>query len=112
MWTLSVRHLAASAPDTPLVICGVSLGGNVLLKWLGEQGTTPTADWFASSGGECSIRSRRGIAISGTWILALLYKDFLATLLPKAERKLEQFPGAFDAAAARRAKPFGSSIAR
>jgi predicted alpha/beta-fold hydrolase len=33
-----VRRLIAAAESVPLVICGVSLGGNVLLKWLGEQG--------------------------------------------------------------------------
>jgi predicted alpha/beta-fold hydrolase len=33
-----VRTLAAREPRTPLYAVGVSLGGNVLLKWLGEQG--------------------------------------------------------------------------
>jgi predicted alpha/beta-fold hydrolase len=33
-----VRRLIAEAPDRPLIVAGVSLGGNVLLKWLGEQG--------------------------------------------------------------------------
>ncbi|MBV1871931.1 MAG: alpha/beta fold hydrolase [Gammaproteobacteria bacterium] len=28
-------------PDTPLAILGISLGGNVLLKWLGQQTKTP-----------------------------------------------------------------------
>ncbi|MBM3906911.1 MAG: alpha/beta fold hydrolase [Gemmatimonadetes bacterium] len=32
-----VRRLAASTPGIRLSIAGVSLGGNVLLKWLGEQ---------------------------------------------------------------------------
>jgi predicted alpha/beta-fold hydrolase len=33
-----VRILKSRFPDTPLAIIGYSLGGNVLLKWLGEQG--------------------------------------------------------------------------
>lgn len=33
-----VRRLTASTPDFRLCLAGVSLGGNVLLKWLGEQG--------------------------------------------------------------------------
>ncbi|MEX2180595.1 MAG: alpha/beta fold hydrolase [Gemmatimonadaceae bacterium] len=33
-----IRRLAAERPGTPLLCAGVSLGANVLLKWLGEQG--------------------------------------------------------------------------
>jgi len=33
-----VDRLAAAAPGVPLAVCGVSLGGNVLLKYLGERG--------------------------------------------------------------------------
>lgn len=35
---LVVRTLAAREPDAPLYAIGFSLGGNVLLKWLGEAG--------------------------------------------------------------------------
>jgi predicted alpha/beta-fold hydrolase len=35
---LVVQTLAAREPGTPLYAVGVSLGGNVLLKWLGEKG--------------------------------------------------------------------------
>jgi uncharacterized protein len=37
---LVVRTLAAREPDAPLYAVGFSLGGNVLLKWLGERGTS------------------------------------------------------------------------
>ena len=37
-----VRTLRESEPDTPIAIVGYSLGGNVLLKWLGERGDTAT----------------------------------------------------------------------
>jgi predicted alpha/beta-fold hydrolase len=33
-----IQHLHARAPHTPLIALGFSLGGNVLLKWLGESG--------------------------------------------------------------------------
>lgn len=33
------RRLVAEHPQSPLLAAGVSLGGNVLLKWLGEQGS-------------------------------------------------------------------------
>ncbi len=32
-----VRHILEKHPGRPLVVIGFSLGGNVLLKWLGEQ---------------------------------------------------------------------------
>jgi predicted alpha/beta-fold hydrolase len=32
-----LRSVAARHPSSPLLACGVSLGANVLLKWLGEQ---------------------------------------------------------------------------
>ena len=34
-----IRRLAAECPGRPILCTGVSLGGNVLLKWLGEQGS-------------------------------------------------------------------------
>lgn len=35
-----VQHLFARHPQQPLAVIGFSLGGNVLLKWLGEAGNT------------------------------------------------------------------------
>jgi len=33
-----IQHLKTQHPDTPLAVVGYSIGGNMLLKWLGEQG--------------------------------------------------------------------------
>jgi hypothetical protein len=33
-----IRHIGESSPGKPVAVVGYSLGGNVLLKWLGEQG--------------------------------------------------------------------------
>ena len=86
---------------------GVSLGGNVLLKWLGERGAAAAA------------RVRRAAAVSAPLDLAaaadaldrglnrLLYtRMFLDTLKPKSLAKLERFPGLYDAARLRRARTF------
>ena len=51
-----VRVLDAREPDTPKAAVGYSLGGNVLLKWLGE------------SGPRCSLRT--GVAVSVPFQLA------------------------------------------
>lgn len=37
-----VEFVAAACPGSSIVIAGFSLGGNILLKWLGEQGGTST----------------------------------------------------------------------
>ena len=91
----------------PVHAVGVSLGGNVLLKWLGER-----AD--AARG-----LVRRAAAVSAPVDLAasgraldrglnrLVYtRMFLATLKPKSIAKLEAFPGIYDAARVRSARSF------
>lgn len=37
-----IRHIEKSSPGKPIAVVGYSLGGNVLLKWLGEQGNKAT----------------------------------------------------------------------
>ena len=90
-----------------LFAAGVSLGGNALLKWLGEQGE------------EAKKIVRRAAAVSAPVDLAaaglaldrglnrLLYtRHFLSTLKPKSLAKLEVFPGIYDGASLRAARSF------
>jgi predicted alpha/beta-fold hydrolase len=92
--------------QAPFVV-GISLGGNALLKWLGERGN------------EARGLVRRAAAVSAPIDLAaaggaldrglnrLLYtRHFLSTLKPKSLAKLERFPGIYDAAAVRAARCF------
>jgi predicted alpha/beta-fold hydrolase len=92
---------------SPIYAVGVSLGGNVLLKWLGERGAG------------AAERVPRAAAISAPLDLAaaanaldrgvnrLLYtRMFLGTLKPKSLAKLERFPGLYDDARLRRARTF------
>jgi hypothetical protein len=86
---------------------GISLGGNALLKWLGERGE------------EARALVRRAAAVSAPIDLAaagraldrglnrLLYtRHFLSTLKPKSLAKLEPFPGLYDAGTVRAARSF------
>jgi uncharacterized protein len=86
---------------------GISLGGNALLKWLGERGD------------EARALLRRAAAVSAPIDLAaagraldrglnrLLYtRHFLSTLRPKSLAKLDRFPGLYDAAKLRAARRF------
>ena len=84
--------LAARDPDAPLLAVGVSLGGNVLLKWLGERsGKTPVAAAAALStpydlsASARHLESPRGRVYVGS---------FLATLRRKAIDAAGRFPEA------------------
>ena len=90
-----------------LYCVGVSLGGNVLLKWLGERGEAALAI------------VRRAVAVSAPIDIAaagealdrglnrLLYtRLFLSTLKPKSLAKLEIFPGLYDGARVRAVRTF------
>ena len=74
---------------------GVSLGGNALLRWLGES--QHQAEMVDAA---CAISAPLDLAGGGAALSSganLLYtRIFLETLKPKCLLKLEQFPGLFD----------------
>lgn len=73
---------------------GVSLGGNVLLRFLGES--QHAAEFVDAA---CAISTPLDLAASGTALghgINMIYtRNFLQTLKPKCLQKLEQFPGLF-----------------
>ncbi|MCC6318179.1 MAG: alpha/beta hydrolase [Gemmatimonadaceae bacterium] len=97
-----VSRLRAERPDAPLVLAGVSLGGNVLLKWLGEQGTALTGVVAAATAVSVPFDLARSCAhIDAT--ASFYSRRFLATLREKALDKIQRHPGLADAAAVQRA---------
>jgi predicted alpha/beta-fold hydrolase len=81
----------------PLVVVGVSLGGNALLRWAeeAEGGAARIARCV------CAISSPIDLAAGGHAIgrgfnRQVYTRMFLATMRPKALRKLAQHPGLFD----------------
>jgi predicted alpha/beta-fold hydrolase len=103
-WILE-RLGAIHAPRGVLLAVGISLGGNALLKYLGERGTR--------------ARVRRAAAISAPLDLGtaarhldrglnrrLYTKMFLRSLVRKSMAKLARHPGLFDAARVRAASTF------
>lgn len=102
-----VETLATREPSTPLLLAGVSLGGNVLMKWLGENP------------GQRSVRAAAAISVPfdlaagarhlETPLGRLYVRSFVRTLASKAERIASRFPRAaarIDLARARRANTF------
>lgn len=89
-----VRKLHARAPG-PLFVAGVSLGGNALLRWLGESGHGAEIVEAACAVSAPLDLARGGEALSSG--LNMLYtRMFLQTLKPKCLAKLERYPGLFD----------------
>lgn len=89
-WIL--RQVKARCPQALLHAVGISLGGNMLAKWLGERGTD--AGFVASA---ASIGSPLDLAAGGAALsrgFNLVYtRMFLATLKAKALAKIARFPG-------------------
>lgn len=91
-------------PAAPRFAAGVSLGGNMLLKWLGEQGTEARmlVDRAATIGTPFNLRLVAENLSRG--FNRVYTRHFLSTLKPKAEAKARQFPGLFDLAGTLRAR--------
>lgn len=72
------------APDSPLMVVGISLGGNVLLKWLGEtKRNNPLCAAVAISVpfdlGRAASRLQQGFSRFYQWrLLKMLRRDFIA----------------------------------
>ena len=89
-WVLRRLHQRA-----PLYAAGVSLGGNALLRWLGEfQHQAGIVDAACAISAPLDLAA--GGASLGTGFNMLYTKMFLRTLKRKSLAKLDQFPGLFD----------------
>jgi predicted alpha/beta-fold hydrolase len=80
----------------PIVAAGVSLGGNVLLRWLGERREDASAVLSAAAAISTPIDVHAGGRALSQGFGMVYTRSFLKTLKQKAEQKLAQFPGLFD----------------
>jgi predicted alpha/beta-fold hydrolase len=90
-----IRRLVGGRKESKFYAAGVSLGGNALLRWLGEsQHQAEIVD------GACAISAPLDLAGGGAALssgLNMLYtRVFLQALKPKCLHKLKQFPSLFD----------------
>ena len=101
-WVL--ERLRAEHRNRPLFAIGVSLGGNALLKWLGEYRDRSLATLDAAAAGSAPLDLvAAGNALDRGFNRAVYTRNFLRTLKAKSLAKLERFPGLFDRAAAMQA---------
>ncbi|MSQ52208.1 MAG: alpha/beta fold hydrolase [Betaproteobacteria bacterium] len=100
-WML--ERFAADARHRPVAV-GISLGGNALLKYLGEAGSGAKKLIRAA----VSVSAPLDLMVSGEVLgrgFARIYSaEFLRTLKRKSAEKASRFPGVFDAALMRRAR--------
>jgi predicted alpha/beta-fold hydrolase len=106
---LVVSRLSAAQRGAPLGAIGVSLGANVLLKWLGEQTDAPTTALAAAA----TISSPYDLAASARHLESgfgrLYTRNLLATMRRKAFEVAARFPEAaarIDGRGARAARTF------
>ena len=94
-WVL--RRARAEAPQQPLYVAAVSLGGNATLKWLGEQGgaAAPVATAAASISAPVDLAAAGNALEVG--FCKIYTRNFLATMKKNSLAKLARFPGLFDA---------------
>jgi predicted alpha/beta-fold hydrolase len=81
----------------PVLAVGISLGGNMLLRWAEESGTTAARKALAVAAVCSPIDLAAGGRAIGRGFGRFTYtRMFLGTMKPKALAKLRQHPGLFD----------------
>lgn len=88
----------------PLYAVGASLGGNALLKWLGETGAGARACLRAAAAVSAPLDLMAAGAALGQGPNLIYTRMFLASLRRKSLDKLERFPGLFDRESVLRAR--------
>jgi predicted alpha/beta-fold hydrolase len=104
---LVVRTLSGREPRVPLYAVGVSIGGNVLLKWLGEIGARSAIEAAATISVPYDLHAAARHLERGASRLYMKY--FLRTLKAKVRDVLARFPAEtahLDAERVRRARTF------
>lgn len=103
-----VERLSGERPGRPLLLAGFSLGGNVVVKYLGERGASAPPEVRGAAAISVPFdleRSARAMDGPGFW--SWIYRErFLRRLRRKAAEKARRHPGQFDATAAAGARTF------
>lgn len=103
----AVRRIVREQPGSKLLLIGCSLGGNVLVKWLGE-GNLPQE---VQAGAALSVPFDLALCaqtLDGPSLMSLVYRTrFLRSLKKKSREKAQAFPQGFDAARVEAARTLG-----
>lgn len=90
-----VQHVSGKDDVAGIAIAGISLGGNVALKYLGEQGSNadPKLKYAVAISVPCDLgsSSRKMARFSNR----IYMRHFIQSLIPKAHAKAKLYPGLF-----------------
>lgn len=97
-WVLeTLKALHGARDGQQLMVVGVSLGGNALLRWAEEMGASASVIARAIAAVSSPIDLAAGGRAIGQGFNRQIYtRMFLRSMKPKALRKLAQYPGLFD----------------
>ena len=87
-----IRRLTSELPTTSIVLAGFSLGGNVLLKWLGERGADVPSTVRAAATVSVPYDLARGSRYINRGFARVYEQHFLRSLVRKATLKRKRFP--------------------
>lgn len=101
--TGDVQHVFATLsqrwPESPWLAVAISLGGNVLLKWLGEWGENVDPRIRAAGAVSVPFDLEAGARHISRGFSRIYDRHFVRSLRSKALRKLVRYPDLFDASA-------------
>jgi len=100
-----VRHVTARGA-TRIGLVGFSLGGNLTLRWLGEQGAGVPPEVVGAVGVSVPVDLAGASRAMERGLRRVYVRHFLRKLSAKAHQKAGAFDGAPDAARARAARTF------
>ncbi len=104
-----VHHLVARDPALRIGVVGISIGGNVLLKWLGEQGSRAPAAVVAGAAISVPFDLAACARVLDRGFAKVVYTaNFMRTMRRKVVEKARVHPDFVDVAAARRARTFAA----
>lgn len=93
-WVL--RRLKTLCPGAPMHAVGVSLGGNALLKWLGERQNDAAGILQSAAAVSAPMDLMAAGDALGSGFNLIYARHFLSTMKRKSLAKLRRFPGLFD----------------
>jgi uncharacterized protein len=88
----ALERISAQFPNSPLGIAGVSLGGNVMLKMLGERGENLPANLRAAAAVSVPFDLARSSKRVNRGLSKMYQRFFLQSLKRKAAEKALRFP--------------------
>ena len=88
----ALEHLLKTFPESDIVLAGVSLGGNVLLKFLGEQGSDVSQRIKGAVAASVPFDLSRAARFIDQGFSRVYQSRFINSLKAKAIAKLETYP--------------------